>query len=134
MSAGFEGVNDVLRGMKVLEGANLGLRFLLELSVLAATAYWGFEAESGVIGWLLAVGAPALVIVVWALFLAPKRTIELAKPIRLVLEFMVFGAAALALAAAGEETLAVVFAVVAAISGTLNYMWDSAINTIRPAP
>jgi hypothetical protein len=117
MSAGFEGVNDVLRGMKVLEGANLGLRFLLELSALAATAYWGFETESGVIGWLLAVGAPALVIVVWALFLAPKRTIELAKPIRFVLELMVFGAAALALAAAGQRALAVVFAVVAAIGG-----------------
>ena len=110
--------------MKVIQGANLGLRFLLELSALAATAYWGFETGSGAIGWLLALGAPALVIVVWALFLAPKRTIELAKPIRLVLEFMVFGAAALALAAAGQQTLAVAFAIVAAISGTLNYIWD----------
>jgi hypothetical protein len=42
---------------KVLIGANLGLRFLLELSALAATAYWGFETGSGAIGWLLAVGA-----------------------------------------------------------------------------
>ena len=63
-------------------------------------------------------------IIVWALFLAPKRTIELAKPIRFVLELVVFGAAALALAAAGQRTLAVAFAVVAAISGTLNYIWD----------
>jgi hypothetical protein len=104
------------------------------LSALAATAYWGTETESGVTRWVLAIGAPALVIVVWARFLAPKRTIDLAKPIRFVLELVVFGAAALALAAAGERALAVVFAVVAAISGTLNYIWDSGPNTIRPAP
>jgi uncharacterized protein DUF2568 len=110
--------------MKVLEGGNLALRFILELSALAATAYWGYDTESGVTRWVLAVVAPALVIVVWALFIAPKRKAELARPIRLVLELMVFGAAALALAATGQRTLAVVSAVVAAVSGTLNYIWD----------
>jgi Protein of unknown function (DUF2568) len=107
-----------------VKAANLGLRFLLELSAIAAVAYWGFETGSGVSGWLLAAGAAALVIVVWALFLSPKATIELARPLRLGLEFMVFGAAALALAAAGQVALAIVFAVVAAISGTLNYVWN----------
>jgi uncharacterized protein DUF2568 len=110
--------------MKILKGANLAVRFLIELSAQAATAYWGYESGSGVTRWVLAVGAPTLVILVWALFIAPKRTIELARPIRLVLEFTVFGAAALALAATGQRTLAVVFAVVAAIGGTLNYICD----------
>lgn len=110
--------------MKALQGANLGLRFLLELSAFAAIAYWGYDAGSGVWRWLLAVGAPALVAVVWALFVSPKARIELARPLRLVIEFLVFGAAALALAAAGQPILAVVFAVIAAISGTLNYVWD----------
>ena len=39
--------------------------------------------------------------VVWGLFLAPKRRIDLAKPLRLAIEFVVFGAAAAALAATG---------------------------------
>jgi Protein of unknown function (DUF2568) len=107
-----------------LRGANLALRFLLELSAIAAVTYWGFDAGSGIWGWFLAVGAAALVIVVWALFISPKATIELARPLRLVLEFGVFGTAALALAAAGQVALAVVFAVIAAASGTLNYVWD----------
>jgi hypothetical protein len=116
--------------VKALQGANLALRFLLELSAIAAVAYWGFETDSGVWGWLLALGAAALVIVVWALFISPKATIELARPLRLALEFMVFGAAALALAAAGQSALAVVFAVVAAVSGTVNYVWEE--PAIRP--
>jgi Protein of unknown function (DUF2568) len=124
--------------LRILEGANLALRFLLELSALAATAYWGYNTGSGVTRWLLAVGAPALVILVWALFISPNPAIELARPIRLVLEFMVFGAAALALAAAGQWTLAVAFAAVAAISGTLNYIWDqrplSSPRSVRLGP
>jgi Protein of unknown function (DUF2568) len=105
--------------VKALQGANLAVRFLLELSALAATASWGFETH-----WVLGVLAPAAVIVVWLLFLAPKRKIDVPKPIRLVLEFVVFGAAAVALAAAGQPELAIAFAVLAAISGTLNYLWD----------
>jgi hypothetical protein len=116
--------------MKMLQRANLGVRFLLELSAISAVAYWGFETGTGLSEWLLAVGAAGLVIVVWALFISPKATIELTPPVRLVLEFVVFGAAALALAAAGQRTLAVVFAVIAAISGTLNYVWSS--PAIRP--
>ena len=63
--------------------------------------------------------------VVWGLFLAPKRKIDLAKPVRLAIEFVVLGAAAAALAATGRTALAIAFAVVAAVSGTLNYIWDS---------
>jgi hypothetical protein len=38
--------------------ANDGLRFLLELAVLAAPAVWGTGAVSGPLRWALAVGAP----------------------------------------------------------------------------
>jgi hypothetical protein len=119
--------------MRALVGANLGVRFLLELGALAATAYWGYDAGSGLTRWVLMVGAPALVAVVWGLFLSPKARVELAKPVRLVLEFAVFGAAALALAAAGQPWLAVVFAIVAAVSGTVNYLWTSP-RSVRLGP
>jgi hypothetical protein len=73
---------------------------------------------------LLAIGAPALAILVWALFVSEKPTIQIARPLQLVIEFIVFGCAALALAAAGQRTLAIVFAIAAVVSGTLNYVWD----------
>jgi hypothetical protein len=110
--------------MKILEGVNLAVRFALELSAIAATAYWGYGTRGGATRWVLAVAAPAVVIAVWALFVSEKPRIDLSRPLQLVIEFVVFGAAALALAAAGRPTLAVVFAVVAAISGTLNFLWD----------
>jgi hypothetical protein len=116
--------------VSILRGANPALRFLLELSAIAAVLYWGFETGSGICGWFLAVGAAALVIVVWALFISPKAGIELERPLRLVLEYAVFGAAAVALAAAGQVVLAIVLAVVALVSGTLNYAWEK--PAIRP--
>lgn len=111
--------------MSLLHGANLGVRFLVvELGALAATAYWGYETGSGVVRVLLAIGAPALVVLVWALFISPKRKYDLPKPTRLVIELVVLGAASAALLDAGHPELAAAFAVVAAVSGTLNYLWE----------
>lgn len=93
------------------------------MSALAALAYWGFKTGSGAVRWVLAIAAPGAMVVVWALFVSPKATIELPKPAQLAIEFSVFGAAALALAAAGNRGLGLIFAIVALISGTLNYLW-----------
>ena len=108
-----------------LRGANLAVRFLLELCALAALGYWGWTSGSGATRWLLAVAAVGAMAVVWGLLLAPKRRIDLAKPLRLAIEFVVCGAAAAALAATGHTALAIAFAVAAVVSGTLNYIWDS---------
>jgi hypothetical protein len=106
-----------------VRSANLVVRFLLELSALAATAYWGFSTAFGLTQWLLGLGTPAVVILVWWLFVSPKATIELPRPARFAVELVVWAAATLALAAADQPVLAIAFAVVALVSGTLNYIW-----------
>ena len=106
-----------------MRSANLVLRFLLELSALAATAYWGFATASGVTQWVLGLGAPLLVAVVWGLFVSPKAKIELPRPTQFAIELAVFAAAALALAASDRTGLGIALAVVALVSGTLNYVW-----------
>ena len=73
--------------------------------------------------WALALTAPAVVAVVWGTFLSPKRRVDLPKPARFALELAVFGIAALALLATGQETLALMLAVAAVLSGSLNYLW-----------
>jgi hypothetical protein len=73
---------------------------------------------------VLTLGAPAAAVVLWALFVSEKPTIELVRALQLVIEFIVFGAAVVALAAAGQGALAATFSIVALISGTLNYVWD----------
>src|ERR687897_738438 len=41
-------------------GATLAARFLCELAMLAALAFWGYVVGEGPWAWLLGVGAPAL--------------------------------------------------------------------------
>jgi len=107
-----------------VRAANLVVRFLLELSALAATAYWGFATASGLTQWVLGLGAPALVAVVWGLFVSPKAKVELPRPAQFAIELLVFAAAAVALVAADQPVLGIVLAALELVSGTLNYVWD----------
>ena len=102
-----------------MKTANLGLRFLLELGSFAAVGYWGWETG----GWVLAVGAVAAVIGVWALFISPKHTIEVSKQVSLAIELAVWVSTGAALHATGHGLLALAFAMVSVISGLLNYVW-----------
>jgi hypothetical protein len=89
---------------------NDGLRFLLELAVLTALAYWGFAEFGGVAQWIIGVGAPLLVAVVWGAFVAPRASRPTVDPVRLLLEVAVFASGVAALFAARSTALAVVFA------------------------
>jgi uncharacterized protein DUF2568 len=75
--------------------------------------------------WVAGLLAPALVIAVWWLYIAPKSRFELPKPARFGIELVVWATAAVALAATGNVAWAIAFAAVAAISGMLNYLWSS---------
>lgn len=111
--------------MDVLKGSNLALRFLLELAALGALGYWGYQTGSGTFSRIaLAIGAPLLAAVVWGLFVAPKATFATGGALRLGLQLLVFGAAALALANAGQETLAIAFGGVAAANAALMAVWN----------
>ena len=98
----------------------LGLRFLCEMAALAAMAYWGQQAADGVAGIGLAAIAVAVVALVWGLFLATRRRLEVGLPVRIVIELAVWVAAASALWSAGRPTLAVVLFVVSVVTGAIN--------------
>ncbi len=110
--------------MAILKYANLALAFLLELCALAALLYWGFNTGSGVVAHLiLGIGAPLIAAILWGMFVAPRAVKPVAPPARLALQLLVFGSAALGLAAAGQPTLAVIFAVVVAVNLILVRVW-----------
>ena len=92
----------------VVSGANLGLKFGLELVSLAAFGYWGASSVEGPGAVVLAVAAPAAMATVWGLYAAPRARRRLALPGRAVLELGVFGLACAALAGSGRDTLAAV--------------------------
>lgn len=110
--------------LESIKGANLALRFLLELCALVALAYWGFETGSGAIAkFALGIGAPLVAAVVWGAFVAPRAPVKPPGVVVLLLEVLVFGSAAAALAVTGDRTLALAFAVVVVINAILMHVW-----------
>lgn len=84
--------------MAIIQATNLGLRFVLELCLLGALGYWGFQLEQGwLVRVLMGIGVPLLAAVTWGMFIAPKAEHLLADPWRFGLEFFLFGVGAAAL-------------------------------------
>lgn len=88
--------------------------------MLAALAYWGFDATDGALAWVLGIGAPLLAITVWGAFVAPKARWPVSTPVRLAIEFALFGAAVVGLVVAGQTVLAAVLAVAASVTSVVN--------------
>jgi Na+-translocating ferredoxin:NAD+ oxidoreductase RnfD subunit len=108
----------------ILKSANLALTFLLELALLAAFGYWGFQSGgSTLLKILLGIGVPLLVALIWGVFMAPNSRRRLQGGAYLALKALLFGLAVAALIAAGETTLGAAFAVVVVINTVLLYLW-----------
>lgn len=91
---------------------NLALRFLLELSALAALSSWGWRHSDNWTRYLLSVGIPLLFAVIWGTFAVPEdpsrsgtAPIVVSGLIRLCLEILFFTLASLALFDLGYSNL-----------------------------
>jgi hypothetical protein len=110
--------------MPILKGANLLVRFLLELSMLAAIGYWGFKTGSGAaMKLILGIGLPLLIAVVWGLLLSPKATHPLRGISRELLELTLFGSGAVALFASGVAHLGWIYTVILVVNKLLLFLW-----------
>ncbi len=111
--------------MSILKGANLALRFLLELCALAALCYWGFKTGTGPISKaMLGIDAPLAAAVLWGTFVAPAAPVSVPGALRLLLELAVFGGAAAALYSAGRPGLAWALGLAYVINRVLLFVWD----------
>lgn len=106
--------------MSALRGITLGVRFLCELGMLAALAFWGAQVGDGIGGAALALAAPIAAAAIWWAFVAPKARWPAPIGVRVAIEFVLFGAACVALWSAGQSALAMVLAVLAAVTSVLN--------------
>lgn len=94
----------------------MAIIFLVEIVAIVAYGYWGFHIEKGIgMKLLLGIGTFLIVAFFWGLFLAPKATIPVNFPLRILLKFIVFGLASCALYTTGKHTFAFIFLVVAII-------------------
>ena len=110
--------------LEVIKGANLLLRFLLELFALGALGYWGFKTGDGMLAKVgIGIGAPLVAAVVWAVFVSPQASVQLPAILVLLLQVLVFGAAAAGLVVTGHRALALVFGVIVVVNAILMYVW-----------
>jgi hypothetical protein len=117
-----------------LRGVILAVRFLCELAMLVALAYWGFTVGDGAGAWLLGVGAPLAAAVVWGALVAPKARWPVPVPARVAVELVLFGAAAGGLAVAGQPVLAVILGVAALVTSLLNASQERQASDRPPDP
>ena len=114
----------ILRHVKAAKAANLGVLFLIELGALGAVAYWGFTRDVATpLNWLPGLGAPVVLVVLWALFGSQKASYKTRGAVRVGFELLWFGAGVAALSAAGAAGWAIAFAAAIAVSKTLAVVW-----------
>ena len=107
---------------------NLGFRFLLEMTAFVIYGYWGWQASTGMLRYLLALGLPLAAAVLWGTFAVPgdpsrsgKAPIPIPGVLRLFLEIMFFSLAAYLLMITGREGLGWIFAGAVFIHYLLSY-------------
>ena len=88
------------------------LKFLIELVGWAGTGVAAFQLAPGTpLDWVLAFAVPVAVIVLWALFVAPKAPRRLPIASLVAVELVVFAVAAIGFGMIGWTVFAIVFAV-----------------------
>ena len=110
--------------METAVSINLALKFALELAAIAGYAYGAFALlPHPVLRWVAAVIAPAVIIVVWAVLIAPGSEQKLDLPWRIIAELIVFTGAAVLAWLAGLRVPVVAFAILVAVCETLLVVW-----------
>lgn len=99
--------------LAAIKNINLGLRFILELCLLAAFAYWGYQyGSSGPLQVLAGTAAAMVIAVLWGLFLSPKAKIKLPLAIRVLMELSLFCMAGWLLYGMGRYSQAMLLVIV----------------------
>jgi Protein of unknown function (DUF2568) len=109
----------------MLQIANLALKFVLELCALASVVYWGWHQGSDQLPLqlLFSVGAAAVFIACWGIFLAPTARRGLSSLQKNMIGAVVLLVAAAALAWAGQSVLALIFAIAIVVNAVLLFVF-----------
>lgn len=95
------------------------LRFLTELVALGSLALWGFLAWPLPWNFVFGLGAPALAILLWALFVSPKAVLAVHPFVRIIVELLIFLSATLAWWALGQPWAGLAVGVVSVAVGAI---------------
>lgn len=112
--------------MDFLRAINKLVAFLLELVMLAIFVYWGLQLNTATAVRILAsIGSPALIIAVWAKWLAPRAEHRLQGRVLVGAKLSIFGLASVALWHAGRDTLGLGFMTACLINAAIDAEWKA---------
>ena len=107
-----------------MRALNLGLAFVLELALLGALAYWGFQLDTTTaVRWLVGIGAPVALAVGWGLVAAPQARRRLPPSQLIVFKLVVFALGAALLYSTGQHGLAIALGALALVNLGLSAAW-----------
>ncbi len=103
-----------------MAAANLVLRFIVEVLGIVALAYAGFQISgNGLVKSAVGIGAPLVLVVVWALVVAPNTVNGLSQPQKDAIGTVLLLLAAGILVLAGRQALGIGFAALVASNAAL---------------
>ncbi|MGO1921270.1 MAG: YrdB family protein [Microbacterium sp.] len=93
------------------------IRAIVLVVALASLALWGFAMWVFPWNLIFGIGAPLIVLLVWALFLSPRPVLRLHPFIRAVVELLIYAGVTLAWWSMDQAWIGLAFAVVAVTAG-----------------
>lgn len=96
------------------------LAFLCGLFAFATLAFWGFAAWPLPWNILAGIAAPAIAILLWALFVTPRAVLAVHPFVRAVVELLVYVSATIAWWSIGQTWIGLGFAIVAVTVGVIS--------------
>lgn len=93
------------------------VRVIVLVLAMASLALWGFAAWSLPWNIVLGLGAPLIVLLVWALFLSPRPVLRLHPFLRAAVELLIYAGVTVAWWSMGQGLIGSAFAIVAIGAG-----------------
>jgi hypothetical protein len=90
------------------------------VTAVASLALWGFAAWALPWNIVVGIGAPIVVVIVWALFLSPRPVLRVHPFLRAAVELFIYVGVTIAWWSMGQALIGSAFALVAIVAGLLN--------------
>jgi hypothetical protein len=101
------------------------VRALVELFAVISLVLWGLLGFAFPLpGLIIAIVAPALAILLWALFRSPKAVFQVDRFVKALVEIVVMATAAFAWFDLQQPIIGIVFLIVAAVTGVIQGLRD----------
>lgn len=96
------------------------VRVVVLVVAIASLALWGFASWDLPWNILIGVGAPVVVLLLWALFLSPRPVLRVHPFLRAVVELFIYVGVTIAWWSMGQALIGTAFALVAVVAGVLS--------------